>query len=291
MVDPLIEPAELARQLAGDRPPILLDVRWQLGQPRAQNYADYLAGHLPDAAFLDLDSALSGPVSADGVGGRHPMPSTQTASDGFRAAGVRHDYPVAIYDGSTSLAAARAWWLLQYFGHEDARVLNGGYAAWIAADLPVASGSVQTPAGDVELRPGHRRIVSAQDVLELTEDPGSYLIDARAAERYRGEVEPIDPVAGHIPGALNVATLAALDPLGRFRSQHAVQQLASLGVDPDAPTTLYCGSGVQAMHLALTLEAAQPARRPPAVYVGSWSDWVSNASRPTRRGREASGRD
>ncbi len=284
MVDPLIEPQQLAKRLAGDQPPILLDARWQLGRPPADNYEDYLAGHLPGAAFLDLDSALSGPVTVDGVGGRHPMPSMQTASEAFRAAGVRHEYPVVVYDGSTSLAASRAWWVLKYFGHEQVRVLNGGYAAWTAENLPAASGPVQTPAGDVQLSPGHRRIANAQEVLELTEHPGSYVIDARAPERYRGEVEPIDPVAGHIPGALNVATLAALDSSGRFQSQRVVDQMVHLGVDPDAPTTLYCGSGVQAMHLALTLEAAQPERQPPAIYVGSWSDWVSDPSRPTRHG-------
>ena len=285
MVEPLIEVEALTQRLRAQSAPVLLDVRWQLGRSATENYAEYLSGHLPDAAFVDLDSDLSGPVTAGVVGGRHPMPSLEVATRAFRAAGVRHEHPVVVYDGSTSLAAARAWWLLRYFGHEQVQVLNGGYAAWSAAGAPTESGPVSTTAGDVDLRPGNRRIASAHEVWEQLEHPGSYLVDARAPERYAGAVEPMDPVAGHIPGALNVPTLAALDSSGRIQSAPALEQLLTLGVDPDAPTTLYCGSGVQAMHLALTMEAAEPTRRPPAVYVGSWSDWVSDPTRPVSRGR------
>lgn len=287
MIDPLIEAGALNEQMSGPTPPVLIDVRWQLGRGTSENYDEYLAGHLPSAAFLDLEGGLSGPVRADGAGGRHPMPTTQRATQAFRAAGIRHQQPVVVYDGSTSLAAARAWWLLRYFGHEQVQVLNGGYAAWTAAGYRVVSGPVDAAPGDVDLRPGHRRIVTAQDLLDQSGRPGGYLIDARAPERYRGEVEPMDPVAGHIPGALNVPTLAALDASGRIHGQQVAEHVVSLGVDPDAPTTLYCGSGVQAMHLALSLEASKPTRRPPGVYVGSWSDWVSDSSRPTSRGDRA----
>ncbi len=285
---PLVEPDELASLLAEEDPqarPVLIDVRWQLGRGVEGNLAEYAEGHIPGAAFLDLESALAGHVRDDRVGGRHPLPTLKTASSALRRTGVTNGRSVVVYDGANSLAAARAWWILQYFGKPDVQVLNGGYAAWRAAGLPTESGSGSAPAtGDVDLRPGGREAPTADDLTTYLEGPGGRMIDARAIERYRGDVEPIDAVAGHIPGAVNVPTLDTLAPDGRFDPERLRPMLRDLGVYPHAPTAVYCGSGVQAAHLALALEVADPQRRPPAVYVGSWSDWVSDETRPVASG-------
>ncbi|MGB3830193.1 MAG: sulfurtransferase [Ornithinimicrobium sp.] len=284
---PLIEPDELAHWL--DQPgensrPVIIDVRWQLGRGVDGNRDECAQGHLPGAAFLDLETALAGPVRDDGAGGRHPLPSQSAATEALRAAGVTKGRPVVVYDGANSLAAARAWWVLQYFGKSDVRVLNGGYAAWVAAGLATETGLATAGSvrerGDVDLRPGAREAPTADDLAAYLESPGSTVIDARARERFLGAVEPMDPVAGHIPGALNLPTLDALTDAGRFDPGLLRRRLRDLGVDRDAPTALYCGSGVQAAHLALAMEVADPARRPPAVYVGSWSDWISDPQRP-----------
>ncbi len=284
----LVEPHDLAGLLSTEDTharPVLIDVRWQLGRGVEGNRAEYGQGHIPGAAFLDLETALAGHVREDRVGGRHPLPTLKTATHALRGAGVRNERPVVVYDGANSLAAARAWWVMQYFGKSDVRVLNGGYAAWRAAGLPTESGSDPASAtGNVDLRPGGREAPSADDLATYLEGPGGRVIDARASERYCGDVEPMDPVAGHIPGAVNIPTLGILDPDSRFDPERLRRMLRDLGVDPHAPTAVYCGSGVQAAHLALAMEVADPDRRPPAVYVGSWSDWVSDEARPVASG-------
>ncbi|MGB3762889.1 MAG: sulfurtransferase [Ornithinimicrobium sp.] len=285
---PLVEPSELAALLAqpdAQARPVVLDVRWSLGRGVEGNRAEYEAGHVPGAAFVDLETALAGHPRDSGVGGRHPLPRLYAATEALRRAGVRMDRPVVAYDGATSLSAARAWWVLQYFGKDNVRVLNGGYAAWCSAGLPTDSGPGGEPKdGDVELRPGGREAPTADDLTAYLDAPGGRLVDARAPERYRGDVEPMDPIAGHIPGAVNIPTLSALAADGRFNPQALQALLSQEGIDPHAPTALYCGSGVQAAHLALALEVVDPYRRPPAVYVGSWSDWVSDEQRPVATG-------
>ncbi|AXH94993.1 sulfurtransferase [Ornithinimicrobium avium] len=278
---PLVDPDELAGQLDGDDAPTLVDVRWSLGSGAESNRAAYLEGHLPGAAFLDLESVLSDPVAESGEGGRHPMPAPERVREGLRAAGVRQGRPVVFYDARTSVSAARAWWVASYYG-VPARVLDGGLAAWARAGLPVATGEADVSAGDVELTAGGRELLDAADVARWLAD-GGQLLDARPADRFRGENEVVDPVAGHIPGARSMPSTELLDEDGAFLPAAAVAgRVRSAGASPGARSAVYCGSGVTAAHVALALEARGLDR--PAVYVGSWSDWISDPGRPVATG-------
>ncbi len=286
MSELLIEPAELADLLHAedpDRRPVVVDVRWDLGRGPEGNREAYLEGHLPGASFLDLESGLSGTVREDGRGGRHPMPSTATAQEAFRAAGVQDEQPVVVYDGAKSMGAARAWWLLNYYGKTDVRVLNGGYAAWVAAGLPTQTGEVVLPEGDIVLTPGGRRLLDADGVEHYLDR--HQVVDARQASRFRGEDEPIDPVAGHIPGAINIPALRNVDDTGRFLPADDLElRFTDRGIQPDRRTAIYCGSGIQACHMALALEVAEVGHYDPAVYIGSWSDWIADPDRPVATG-------
>ena len=253
----------------------VLDVRWQLAtgsQPRL-----YARGHIPGAVFVDLDRELAAPP---GPGGRHPLPDAEDFQAVMRAAGVRNDASVVVYDDADGLAAARAWWLLRYFGHARVALLDGGLKAWMAAGLDLASGD-ETPtyAGDFEARPGAMPVIDATEAGELAGK--GVLIDARAPERYRGDSEPMDPVAGHIPGARNWPMARNLEDDGRFvpesRLRAAFTDLAGQEVGA------YCGSGITASHTVLALELAGI---PAALYPGSWSEWVTDPARPVATGDE-----
>ncbi len=292
---PLLEAHELGQWLSKGEPerPVVIDVRWTLGRGVKANRDEYVAGHIPGAGFLDLETALAGHPRADGVGGRHPLPDIAAATRAFRTVGITADQPVVVYDGATSLAAARAWWVLQFFGKHDVYVLNGGYAAWLALGQHSATGESPVAPGDVVLTPGGRLTMDADEVAAYVESltsapappaPPRVLVDARAPERYRGDVEPMDRVAGHIPGAVNLATLGTLNQDGSLDPAAVRTHLGDLGIDDTTEVALYCGSGVQAAHLSLTLEVAQPGRPAPTLYVGSWSDWVSDPSRPVATG-------
>ena len=285
---PLVSATDLAAELAPDRleteRPVLVDVRWTLGTRPEQNRAEYAEAHLPGAAFLDLHSGLADPVAPDRRGGRHPMPSLERVQSALRTAGVRQDRPVVFYDGRISAGAARAWWVAGYYGVPDVRVLDGGLEAWREAGLPVESGEVDVPPGDVVLTPGGRALLDADGLSDWLER-GGQVLDARPANRFRGEDETLDPVAGHVPGARSFPSLSLLDEDGRFLPADAVRALLrEAGADTETPTALYCGSGVTAAHAALALEATGLLDRAPAVYVGSWSDWVSDPSRPVATG-------
>ncbi len=285
---PLVSVTELAAELAPDRPeagrPVLVDVRWALGSPAEANRVEHEEAHLPGAAFLDLDSGLSDPVSPDRRGGRHPMPSLERVQDALRAAGVRQDRPVVFYDARISAGAARAWWVATYYGVVGARVLDGGLEAWRAAGLPVETGDVDVEPGDVRLAPGGRTLLDA-DGLAAWLEAGGQVLDARPATRFRGEDETVDPVAGHVPGARSLPSLSLLAEDGTFLPADAVRALLTeAGAGTGAPTALYCGSGVTAAHAALALESAGVLDEAPAVYVGSWSDWVSDPTRPVATG-------
>ena len=273
----LIESAELAEQLATDRRPVLADVRWTLGGP--PGLADYEAEHIPGAHWVDLELHLS---AAPGAGGRHPLPDLAGFQTAMRAIGVSRDRPVVAYDAGSSLAAARLWWLLTDSGHDAVRVLNGGLAAWRAAGLATESGPspVAAPGGFVA-QPGQRAQLSADDIAaELAGDRRVRLVDVRAPERYSGESEPIDPVAGHIPGAVNLPSMDNLDADGRFLDGTAIARpFTDAGFDTDA--VLYCGSGVTAAHSLLALESAGLTG---AIYPGSWSDWIADPRRPVATG-------
>lgn len=269
---PLITPAELAAVLGEVT---VLDVRWRLaGPPGAESYAE---GHIPGAVFCDLDADLAAPP---GAAGRHPLPTAEAFQAAMRRLGVSGSRPVVVYDDADATAAARAWWTLRYFGHEDVRVLDGGYRAWTAEGREISTEQTAPAPGDFTARPGGMPALTAEEAGELAER--GILLDARAAERYRGEVEPVDPVAGHIPGAVSAPTTENVGPDGRFLPPERLRErFASLGVAPGTPVGAYCGSGVTAAHevLALTLAGI-----PAALYVGSWSEWISSPDRPVAVG-------
>jgi thiosulfate/3-mercaptopyruvate sulfurtransferase len=275
-VTPLVAVDALTALLAAIPPhrPSLLDIRWQVN--RGSDREAYLGGHIPGAVFIDLDRELSAPP---GRGGRHPLPSPEAFTEAMRAAGVRNDHPVVVYDDATSITASRAWWLLRYFGHPAVAVLDGGLAAWAAAGQPLQTGPA-TPAepGNFVARPGGMPIVDAEQAAALPA-AGGILIDARSPERYAGEVEPVDPVAGHIPGAVNRPTTANVEAKGRFLSQADLRTaFAELGLGAeDTAVAAYCGSGVAAAHEVLALELAG---RRAALYPGSWSEWTADPDRP-----------
>ncbi|MGW1258521.1 sulfurtransferase [Streptomyces sp. NPDC002513] len=275
----IISAAELASDLAGPLPPTLLDVRWQLSTAAAAPFdgrAAHAAGHIPGAVFVDLDADLAGPP---GPAGRHPMPDTDRFGAVMRAAGVSSDRPVVVYDGGPGWAAARAWWMLRWTGHPDVRVLDGGLSAW---EGPLATGPGESAAGDFWPVPGAVRLLDADGAASLART--GLLLDARAGERYRGEVEPIDRVGGHIPGAVSAPTTENLTETGYFRSAaELAERFKALGVAEGTEVGVYCGSGVSAAQevLALTLAGI-----PAALYVGSWSEWSSDGNRPVAVGSD-----
>ncbi|MGW0941025.1 sulfurtransferase [Streptomyces sp. NPDC002623] len=276
----IITASELAGDLAGDHPPVVLDVRWQLsvakatGEPPFDGRAAYEAGHVPGAAYVDLDRELAG---APGGGGRHPLPDLAEFGAAMRRAGVSAGRPVVVYDGGQGWAAARAWWLLRWTGHPDVRVLDGGLPSW-RGDLSV---DVHTRVeGDFEPAPGAAGLLDADGAAALARS--GVLFDARAGERYRGEVEPIDRVGGHIPGAVSAPTNDNVGPDGRFLPVEDLRdRFKALGASDGSEVGVYCGSGVSGAHEVLALAVAGI---PAALYVGSWSEWSSDPSRPVAVG-------
>lgn len=272
----LVTAASLAEELAGEPGPVLLDVRWRLAGPPGMD--SYREGHLPGAVFTDLDRDLAGPP---GPAGRHPLPDTAVFTEAMRAAGVSQGSPVVAYDDGDSTAAARAWWTLRYYGHEDVRVLDGGYRAWLKAGLAVTTAEPARKPGDFTAQPGHMPVLDASSA-EATARTG-LLLDARSAERYRGEHELIDPVAGRIPGAVSAPTTGNVNADGTFRNTvELAARFTSLGVRPGRAVGAYCGSGVTAAHEVLALALAGI---PAALYVGSWSNWIADPARPVAAGR------
>jgi thiosulfate/3-mercaptopyruvate sulfurtransferase len=262
-------------ELHAGEPTTLLDVRWELGGPSGREL--YLDGHIPSAVFVDLDTALAAPA---GAGGRHPLPDPEVFGRAMQAAGVSADRPVVVYDAGNSVAAARAWWLLRYFGHSDVRVLDGGFSGWLAAGYAIERGAAAAEPGDFNPHPGGMPLLDAEAAAEVARS--GVLIDARAPERFRGEREPIDPVAGRIPGAVNVPAPELVEADGRFLAAGALRaRFASAGVEDGASVGTYCGSGVAASHGVLALALAGI---PAALYVGSWSDWITDPGRPVATG-------
>ncbi|OLR95220.1 sulfurtransferase [Actinokineospora bangkokensis] len=285
---PLVSTSDLAALLSGPTPPVLLDVRWRLGGPPGRE--EHATGHLPGAVFLDLDTELAAPPGT-GVGGRHPLPAADDLERALRAAGVSADRPVVVYDADNGSVAARAWWLLRWAGHTDVAVLDGGYAAWVVAGGPVSDEQPEPRPGDFTVVPGAMPVLDAAGAAELART--GVLLDARAPERYRGEVEPVDPAAGHIPGAVNAPFTGHLGTDGRWLAPDALaERFARLGVGRDGTAVgAYCGSGVTASSVVLALEVAgvTSADAPAPLYAGSWSDWSSDPARPVATGDEPGG--
>ncbi len=306
---PLLAPARLADLLdgpaTGPARPVVLDVRWRLGGPPGR--ADHEAGHVPGAVFVDLDTELAAPP---GEGGRHPLPAPAALQAVLRRAGVSRGSRVVVYDDDTGAVAARAWWLLRWAGLPADRVavLDGGFRAWVAGGLPVTAAPTRPAPGDVVVHPGGMPVVDADGAAELARR--GVLLDARAGARYRGEIEPVDARAGHVPGARNAPATEHLGADGRWLPPDAVAaRYAALGVggpgggaaEPAEPGAIprpeptdpggagvgaYCGSGVNATAVVLALEYAglRPSTHPAALYAGSWSQWSADPRRPVATG-------
>jgi thiosulfate/3-mercaptopyruvate sulfurtransferase len=272
----LITAGDLAAALRGAQPPAVLDVRWRLGGPPGAE--SYRAGHIPGAAFADLDRDLAG--APGGPGGRHPLPEASAFQAAMRRAGISADRAAVVYDEADSTAAARAWWTLRYFGHRDVRVLDGGYRAWIAAGEPVTAAAAEPAPGRFTAAAGGMPVLDGAGAASLART--GVLLDARAGERYRGEREPVDPVAGHIPGAVSAPTAQNVGADGRFRPAAELRaRFAGLGVPGAGGTAAYCGSGITAAHEVLALALAG---FPASLYPDSWSGWVTDAARPVATG-------
>lgn len=273
---PIVPVAELRSLLASGAAPRILDVRWTLQQPDGR--ADHAKAHLPGAVYVDLDTELS--THGEPSEGRHPLPTKETLQRAARGWGLRTGDAVVVLDAGPGVAAARAWWLLRHAGLTDVRILDGGLAAWQAAGGAVESGHVTPAPGDIELSWGHMPVVDLDEAADL---PGhGILLDVRAPERYSGEVEPMDPVAGHIPGAVNTPNLDLLEPDGRFLPPAQIRdRVAEVGIDDGTTVAAYCGSGVNAAHAVAALEIAGIRA---ALYPGSWSQWSNTPGMPVAVG-------
>jgi thiosulfate/3-mercaptopyruvate sulfurtransferase len=269
----LITPGELKDLLDGPEPPTLLDVRWALGDPHGRDH--YRKGHIPGAVYVDLDTELSDPPSA--AAGRHPLPGAGSLQGHARRWGVTSGRTVVVYDDSGGLAAARAWWLLRWGGVADVRLLDGALASW---GYELTSGDESNPLGNIEIVPGGLPVLTADEAAGLART--GTLLDARAAGRYRGETEPIDARAGHIPGAVSAPTGDNLTAAGVFRTAAELSaRFAALGVRGGTRLGVYCGSGVTAAHQIAALAIAG---FDAALFPGSWSAWSADQARPVAVG-------
>jgi thiosulfate/3-mercaptopyruvate sulfurtransferase len=274
--DVLIDAATLRQRLAQPDPPAVLDVRWALGDSHGRDH--YLDGHIPTAVYADLDTELAAPPAP--ARGRHPLPEISDLQRAARAWGLRAGQPVVVYDNSGGLAAARAWWLLRWAGVADVRILDGTLGAWTGAGFELSCREEHPAGGDVILSPGHLPVLTAEQAAVLARD--GVLLDARAGERYRGEVEPVDPQAGHIPGAVSAPTTGNLAADGTFATPQALRaRFAAAGAG--RTVGVYCGSGVTAAH---TVAALRIAGLDAALFPGSWSAWSADPQRPVATGPE-----
>jgi thiosulfate/3-mercaptopyruvate sulfurtransferase len=255
----------------------VVDVQYSLrGTPGRELYA---AAHVPGAPHLDLDSALAGPP---GRAGRHPLPEAGVLEAALRACGLDDEDEVVVYDQQASLGAARAWWVLRWAAHPGVRVLDGGLEAWRRAGHPVTTDAALPPAGRIRVRPGSVPVLDAVGAADMARS--GVLLDVRTPERYRGEQEPIDRVAGHVPGAVNLPMGELLAADGTFRPPDEIRaRAAQVGVHRDTPVGTSCGSGVTAAQMSLALATAGIDSIP---YVGSWSEWIEDPARPVATGSQ-----
>lgn len=272
----LVDVTELASLIEAGTAPVLLDVRWALGDPHGAEH--FQSGHIAGAVFVDLDTELAAPASRES--GRHPLPAIEDLQAAARRWGINDGDSVVLYDATGNTAAARGWWLLRWAGLTDVRLLDGGLQAWESADFPVAVGAGSAiTEGNVTLDAGHMPVVDIDQAAGWSAS-GGVLLDARAGERYRGEVEPIDPVAGHIPGAVSAPTGENIDGNGKFAGTVALRERFSAAGDGDR-FAVYCGSGVTAAHQIAALAIAG---YDAALFPGSWSQWSNDSSRSVATG-------
>lgn len=280
-IPPLVTADWLAAHLHDPRvQPV--DVRWSLTE-RGRGRAEYLEAHIAGAAYMDIDDDLAAPR---GQGpGRHPLPTSEVFAAAAGGAGIGPDTHVIAYDASGGAYAARLWWLLRYFGHKRVSLLDGGWLAWRAAGYPVESGAQDMPRAAFLAVPHPEMKLDAAAVNALRRDPQALLLDARATERYEGRIEPIDPQAGHIPGARSAPYTGNLRENGAMKSPDELRErYLALGVDTARRIACYCGSGVTAAHAVFALYLA--GRTDALLYEGSWSDWCSDPARPIAVGPE-----
>jgi thiosulfate/3-mercaptopyruvate sulfurtransferase len=277
----LITAAELAEHLRTSDPVTILDVRWRLDEP--DGHATYLKGHIPGAVYVSLEDELSDHAVAGR--GRHPLPSGRSVEAAARRWGVREGVPTVVYDDWNRAGSARAWWVLTAAGLANVRILDGGLSAWRSAGGTLTAGPVTAPPGNAAVL--HDDLYDGALPTLTAEQAGAgdlTLLDARGPERFRGEVEPVDRVAGHIPGAKNLPSITVLAADGTFLAEGAARQLlADRGVEPEGRLGVYCGSGVTATVVLAALAATES---PAALFPGSWSQWSSDPARAVARGPE-----
>ena len=272
--DALISADELLRLQASGPTPRLLDVRWTLPKPDGRD--DFAAGHIPGAIYVDLDTELADHANTEATAGRHPLPSAEQFQDTVRSWAVTDDTEVVVYDDNSSLGAARAWWLLRWAGL-DARVLDGGLAAYRAAGGRLEAGaSPELEPSHITISPNSLPVIDADAVAAWD----GVLLDARAGERFRGETEPMDPRAGHIPGAKSAPATGNVHQ-GSFLDEAALRERFSALGALEGPVGVYCGSGVTACHNALALAVAGVEA---SLYPASWSGWSADPERPVETG-------
>ena len=279
----LIETADLAAHL-DDPNWVVVDCRFFLNHPELGR-KQYLDAHIPGAVYADLDHDLSGPVTP-GATGRHPLPDVEVFAAKVASWGVDESVQVVAYDGAGGMVAGRLWWMLNWLGHERVAVLNGDFRAWFHEERPTVSGEEKNTPRKFAPKVHPERVVTAEEVLANLNNPTVKLLDARARDRFRGENETLDAKAGHIPGAKSAPYGENLDAQGRFLSPEKLADRFQdlLGNTPGEQTVLYCGSGVTAAHNALAMAIAGLGT--PRIYSGSWSDWITDATRPIATGDE-----
>jgi thiosulfate/3-mercaptopyruvate sulfurtransferase len=281
----LVDATDLREALGTDRPPVLLDVRWRLTDAPGEGRIRYAEGHLPGARFLDLEAVLTR-HSADPSEGRHPLPDAAELTGDLAALGVSEGADVVVYDEAGSYAAERAWWVLRWAGVR-ARVLDGGIAAWTSTGMPLSTDPATAPAPAPDDGRGTPKALSVGRLPTLDATGAAaapergLLIDARAAERYRGEVEPLDPRAGHIPGAINAPAAGLFDGDGRLPDDDELRAALGDAASGDRPVSVYCGSGVSAARDVLALAVLGVDA---ALFAGSWSAWSNDPDRPVATG-------
>ncbi|MFJ6536312.1 sulfurtransferase [Paenarthrobacter sp. NPDC091711] len=274
----LISASELHARIESGKRTVLLDVRWVLG--RSDGHAEYQSARLPGAVFVDLPTELAD--HAQPRQGRHPLPARDRFQESARKWGINDDDTVVAYDNSGSMAAARVWWMLRNADFGSVYLLDGGLAAWRAAGYAVESGEVSPAVGNVTLGAGRMPAITEHEAGQWHRN--GVLLDARAGERYRGEVEPIDPRAGHIPGAVSAPTTGNVTADGRFLpAEELRRRFEELGLTESSEVAVYCGSGVTASHEIAALEIAGYRA---ALYPGSFSQWSNNAANPVVLGKD-----